>query len=69
MRQGNAHFGEKAPIRERPHWQTTAAIYAFSASMALLAAGLCLRGPLQGLGPVRELLPQGAMFGLVAPAK
>jgi diguanylate cyclase (GGDEF)-like protein len=56
--------GEKAP-RERPRWQTTAAIYAFSAAMALLAAGLCLKGPLQGLGPVREVLPQGAMFSII----
>jgi diguanylate cyclase (GGDEF)-like protein len=63
---GNApNAGEKAPIRERPRWQTTAAIYAFSASMALLAAGLCLKGPLRGLGPVRELLPQGAMVSII----
>ena len=33
--------------------------------MALLAAGHCLRGPLQGLGPVREVLPQGAMFSII----
>jgi hypothetical protein len=56
--------GEKAP-RERPRWKTNAAIYAFSAAMALLTAGLCLKGPLQGLGPVREVLPQGAMFSII----
>ena len=56
--------GEKSP-RERPRWQTTSAIYAFSAAMALLAAALCLKGPLQGLGPVREVLPQGAMFSII----
>jgi hypothetical protein len=57
--------GEKAPIRERPRWHSSAAIYAFSACLALVTAGLCLKGPLQGLGPVREVLPQGAMFGII----
>ena len=52
-------------LHERPEWQTSAYIYAFSASLALLAAILCLRGPLHGLGPVRELLPQGVMFGII----
>ena len=56
---------EERATRERPRWRTTAAIYAFSASLALVAAGLCLRGPLQGLGPVRELLPQCAMFSII----
>src|ERR1700734_716800 len=57
--------GERAPNRERPRWHTTAAIYAFSISLALVAAALCLKGPLQGLGPVREQLPQGAMFAII----
>ena len=62
---GDAPARARRPDRERPRWHTTAAIYAFSAAMALLAAGLCLKGPLQGLGPVREVLPQGAMFGII----
>ena len=44
---------------------TTAAIYAFSALLALAAPAICLKGPLQGLGPVREVLPQGAMFAII----
>ena len=62
---GAPDAGEKAQLRERPRWHTTAAIYAFSASLAIVTAGLCLKGPLQNLGPVRELLPQGAMFGII----
>ena len=57
--------GEKARPRERPRWHTTAAIYAFSGSLALVTAGLCLKGPLQNLGPIRETLPQGAMFAII----
>jgi len=50
----------------RAGWYSTAAIYAFSLCMALVAAALCLKGPLHGLGPLRELLPPGAMFAIVA---
>ena len=57
--------GEKSPIRELPRWHSSAAIYAFSASLAFVAVGLCLKGPLQGLGPVREVLPQGAMCSII----
>ena len=33
--------------------------------MALVAVGLCLKGPLQNLGPLREWIPQGAMFVVI----
>lgn len=57
--------GGKALLRASSRWHTTAAIYAFSVSLALITTAICLTGPLQGLGPVRELLPQGAMFGII----
>ncbi len=57
--------GEKDNIRERPLWHTTAAIYALSLTLALGATAICLKGPLQGLGPVREVLPEGAMFSII----
>ncbi|HEX4126522.1 MAG TPA: EAL domain-containing protein [Acidimicrobiales bacterium] len=57
--------GSPTETHERPAWQTTAAIYAFSGSLALGAAALCLIGPLEGLGPVREIIPQGAMFSII----
>jgi diguanylate cyclase (GGDEF)-like protein len=41
------------------------AVYAYSALLALLAAGLCLIGPLHDLGPIRLIIPQGAMFAVV----
>jgi diguanylate cyclase (GGDEF)-like protein len=49
----------------RPGWHSTAAIYALSVAMALVAAALCLKGPLHGLGPVRGLFAPGAMFAIV----
>ena len=51
--------------RERSRWPRSASIYIFSVVLALAAAALCLIGPLRGLGPVRELLPEAAMFGVV----
>jgi diguanylate cyclase (GGDEF)-like protein len=60
-----ADANDRAPGAERPHWQTATAIYAFSVSLALLATALCLKGPLPGLGPVREVLPQGVMFAII----
>ena len=53
--------GEGWARKERPAWQISASIYAFTTALALLTVGLCLWGPLQGLGPVREILPQAAM--------
>jgi diguanylate cyclase (GGDEF)-like protein len=53
------------PDGGRPGWHSTAAIYAFSVSMALVTAALCLIGPLQPLGPLRELVPQGAIFVVI----
>jgi diguanylate cyclase (GGDEF)-like protein len=41
------------------------AVYAYSALLGLLAAGLCLVGPLRGLPPIRLIIPQGAMFAVV----
>ncbi len=40
-------------------------VYAFSSLLALITVGLLLVGPLHGLAPVRLLIPQGAMFGIV----
>jgi diguanylate cyclase (GGDEF)-like protein len=57
--------GAKPEVREQPRWKSAAAIYTFSASLALLAVGLCLIGPLQGLGPVREVFPEGAMLSII----
>jgi diguanylate cyclase (GGDEF)-like protein len=55
----------EADAHERPQWQVSGAIYAFSASLALVTIALCLKGPLQGLGPLREIIPAGAMFGVI----
>ena len=57
--------GDKGGSREQPRWHATVAIYAFSVSLALVTAALCLKGPLQGLAPLRELAPQAAMFGII----
>ncbi len=43
----------------------SAAIYSFSFTLALATAALCLKGPLHGLGPLRDVIPQGAMFSIV----
>ena len=43
-----------------PTWLVPATIYAFSVSLGLLAAGLCLIGPLHGAGPMRLIFPQPA---------
>jgi diguanylate cyclase (GGDEF)-like protein len=61
-----AGASEKAGDTERPRWHATAAIYAFSVSLALVTAVLCLIGPLRGLGPLREPMPQVAMFIVIA---
>ncbi len=54
-----------AVSRERSNWHATAAIYAFSVSLAAITAALCLKGPLQGLGPLREQIPETAIFGII----
>ena len=61
----DAETGTPAETDEPPAWQTTAAIYGFSLALALAAAALCLIGPLEGLSPIREVLPQGAMFCII----
>ena len=53
------------PVRERPRWLIPAAVYAFSAALALTTAVLFLLGPLGGLGPIRVVIPQAAMFGVI----
>jgi diguanylate cyclase (GGDEF)-like protein len=40
-------------------------VYAFTAALGVAAVALVLVGPLYGLGPVRELIPQPAMFAVV----
>ena len=55
-----AHI-DNSPGRSRLN---TAAIIAYSAVLALATAAL-LRGPLHGAGPLRDLLPQPAMFAVV----
>jgi diguanylate cyclase (GGDEF)-like protein len=54
------------PTAEEPSGRRfTVAVYTYSAILALLAGALCLKGPLAGLGPIRLLIPQGAMFGTI----
>ena len=60
-----AGVSEAARSRERPRWQVSAAIYSFSFTLALVTAALCLKGPLRGLGPLRDVIPQGEMFIVV----
>jgi diguanylate cyclase (GGDEF)-like protein len=61
-----ADSSNAAPAPEEPpRSRFTVAVYAYSALLALLAAGLCLIGPLHGLAPVRLIIPQGAMFGVI----
>jgi diguanylate cyclase (GGDEF)-like protein len=60
-----ADVSDAAGRRQRPRWHVSVAIYSFSLALALVAAALCLKGPLQGLGPLRDVIPQGEMFGLV----
>lgn len=54
------------PPEEASRSRFVVAVYAYSALLALLAAGLCLIGPLHGLAPVRLIIPQAAMFGVIA---
>src|ERR1700722_13210096 len=61
-----AHTGKETEHPEPPpRWRFIASVYAYSALLALLAAGLCLIGPLHGLGPIRLIIPQGAMFAVI----
>ena len=57
---------DAAPDPERSRWRFVAAVYAYSALLALITAALWLIGPLHGLAPVRLLIPQGAMFAVVS---
>ena len=59
------HAPEPVRARERPRSLKSAAIYAFCAALALTTALLCLLGPLRGLGPLRDVIPQGAMFAVI----
>ncbi len=60
-----ACVSDAARSRERSRWPVSAAIYSFSFTLALVTAALCLKGPLQGLGPLRDVIPQGEMFIVV----
>jgi diguanylate cyclase (GGDEF)-like protein len=60
-----ASVSDAARSRERRRWQVSAAIYSFSFTLALVTAALCLKGPLRGLGPLRDVIPQGEMFIVV----
>ena len=60
-----ASVSDASRSRERPRWQVPAAIYSFSFTLALVTAALCLKGPLRGLGPLRDVIPQGEMFIVV----
>ena len=53
------------PPQSPPRWRFVASVYAYSALLGLLAAGLCLIGPLHGLGAIRLIIPQGAMFAVI----
>src|ERR1700722_7181126 len=53
------------PPEEPSRSRFIVAVYAYSALLALLAAGLCLIGPLHGLAPIRLIIPQGAMFAVI----
>jgi len=54
---------ERVPSPTRP--RLTVAIVALSATLTLATAALLVRGPLVGLGPVRLVMPQPAMFFLI----
>ncbi len=60
-----ADVSDSTGSRERPRWHGSAAIYSFSLTLALVTVALCLKGPLQGLGPLRDVIPQGEMFIVV----
>ena len=47
------------------HRRALFSVYAFTAALGLAAVALVWWGPLHGAGPVRELLPQPAMFVVV----
>ena len=47
------------------HRRALISVYAFTAALGLAAIALVWWGPLHGAGPVRELLPQPAMFVVV----
>ncbi len=53
------------PDLDRSRWRFVAAVYGYSALLALLATALWLKGPIHGLAPIRVLIPQGAMFAVV----
>ena len=55
----------RPPTPTPSRWRFVLAVYAYSALLALIAAALCLVGPLHGLGPLRVLIPEVAMCGVV----
>jgi diguanylate cyclase (GGDEF)-like protein len=57
--------GGEARRPERSRWLIAAAIYAFCGALALTTVVLCFKGPLNGAGPIRVLIPEPAMFAIV----
>ncbi len=53
------------PSGGRTPRQIAVGIYSFCAVLGLTTTILCLRGPLNGLGPLRALAPQPAMFAII----
>ncbi len=61
-----APVAETGPAKgERTPAQISASIYAYCVAMGVATVVLCLRGPLDGLGPIRALAPQSAMFIII----
>ncbi len=54
-----------APPSNSLSWLSLTAIYAYSASIALMTAALLVWGPLHGVGPVRTLIPRPAMCAVI----
>jgi diguanylate cyclase (GGDEF)-like protein len=53
------------PEPEPSTWHVTAAIYGFTAAMALVTIALCIFGPQHGEGPIRVLFSQPVMAAVV----
>ncbi len=56
---------DEAPEERRASWLVPAAINAFSIALLAGTALLLMLGPLHGLGPIRDLLPEPEMFVII----
>ncbi len=61
----SAEAGTATPDPDRFRQRFVAAVYTYSALLALLAVALWLKGPIHNLPATRLLIPQGAMFAVV----